>query len=87
MTDLATTAAVPAPVTPATDRLIRDSTSANTRRAYAGSLARLLAARPLDDAGIAEYLGQRAVARSRLSPIGFGAVRIRSAAGAPVLLS
>ena len=57
MNDLATPAAVPAPVTPATDRLIRDSTSANTRRAYAGALARLLAARPLDDAGIAEYLG------------------------------
>ena len=57
MNDLAPTAAVPAPVTPATDRLIRDSTSANTRRAYAGALARLLAARPLDDAGIAEYLG------------------------------
>ena len=46
MNDLAPTAAVHAPVTPATDRLIRDSTSANTRRAYAGALARLLAARP-----------------------------------------
>ena len=49
MNDLAPTAAVPAPVTPATDRLIRDSTSANTRRAYAGTLARLdasLDARP-----------------------------------------
>ena len=60
MNDLAPTAAVPAPVTPATDRLIRDSTSANTRRAYAGALTRLdasLDARPTDDAGIAEYLG------------------------------
>ena len=60
MNDLAPTAAVPAPVTPATDRLIRDSTSANTRRAYASALARLdasLDARPPDDAGIAEYLG------------------------------
>ena len=60
MNDLATPAAVPAPVTPATDRLIRDSTSANTRRAYAGALDRLdasLDGRPPDDAGIAEYLG------------------------------
>ena len=60
MTDLAPTAAVPAPVTPATDRLICDSTSANTRRAYAGALDRLdasLDGRPTDDAGIAEYLG------------------------------
>ena len=53
---------LPAPVdiSPATERLIRDSTSANTRRAYAGALARLdayLDGQPLDDAALAEYLG------------------------------
>ena len=82
MNDLAPTAAVPAPVTPATDRLIRDSTSANTRRAYAGALARLLAARPLDDAGIAEYLGTLDAAgkspATEVDPIGETRIQSRS---------
>ena len=41
-----------AEVSPAAERLIRDSTAANTRRAYAGALTRLdswFAGQPLDD--------------------------------------
>ena len=60
MTAITTPAPSLPDVPPAAERLIRDSTAANTRRAYAGALARLdahLGARPLDDAALAEYLG------------------------------
>ena len=59
--DTAPVAALPVEVSPAAARLIQDSTSANTRRAYRGALARLdvwLAGRALDDAALAAYLGE-----------------------------
>ena len=92
MTALATIPAggVPAGVSTAAEELIRDSISANTRRAYGGALKRLdawLAGRPLDDAALAAYLGELNEAERSPATAGMvvAAVRFRlSLAGEPL---